>query len=482
MRVALLIAGYLRTFKHNIENIQENIINKFPHVDIYIHITKDEILDDKYDNHIDIDEEIIFINKTLKPIVLLVEPNLDYTEIKKENVLYNQWGKFFKLNSLKNINEISFKKSYDLVIKYRPDLKFIDNSIFPPIFKKGLVYIPQDTKMDKTRLENISDPYLCDTFAYGDSKTMDNYFSLFNNLKELNEKYGYVPETLLYNHLNNNNILYSLEDIKYKILLSSCNIFAICGDSGSGKSTLGKILKTCFDNSFMLECDRYHKWERGDENWGTYTHLNPDANFLEKMSDDIFDLKVGKEIYHVDYDHKTGKFTEKQEINPSENIIVCGLHSLYTTQDNPYNLKIFIDTDNTLKSKWKIKRDVLERGHNIENVLAQIEKRKEDYVKYILPQRDKSDMIINFFTDQKLDLKKLDSKDNIKLRLLIDKKYNISKPLKGLKGLIDFKIKKNEQYHEIVIPKYIKIHTIPTTTNSYYDYILFFIFQMIQNG
>ena len=78
-----------------------------------------------------------------------------------------------------------------------------------------------------------------------------------------------------------------------------CNVFAIAGDSGSGKTTLGNYLKNYFSSSFMLECDRYHKWERGDKNWDNYTHLNPEANYISKFSDDVYNLKMNNRLIGV---------------------------------------------------------------------------------------------------------------------------------------------------------------------------------------
>ncbi len=482
MRVALLIAGYLRTFKHNIDNLKEHILDVFPGVDIYVHLTKNEDSEDKYYNNVNIEEDIKFINTELNPRALLVEANQNFWPDEKDRTtLYNQWAKFSKLNTLKQMNERINRVEYDMVIKYRPDLNFISSDIFPQDLSTLSLHIPQDSKIDRLKLRSTDDNYICDAFAYGTSATMDQYFALYDNLGPLVKKYGTVSETLLAEYLSQEKIDYKLIDINYRILLSSCNIFAIAGDSGSGKSTLGKLLKTCFNNSFMLECDRYHKWERGDHNWKTYTHLNPEANFLEKMVDDIFDLKVGKQIYHVDYDHKTGKFTDQEIIDPSDNIIICGLHSLYTHQDNPYNLKIFIDTDTTLKTKWKIKRDVLERGHPLENVLLQIEKRRDDYERFILPQRENSDLIINFFTDEDLNLDDLNTQDNIKLRLLIDKKYNINKALKYLMTYVPIKVKAIRGFNEIIISEYKptpRYKNLPQI-GDFYDYILYFIFSII---
>ena len=365
MKAAILISGYLRTFELNIESINK-IKSKFNEVDIFLHITNNESTQDKYMNN---DYDIEFIKSNLNPKVIVVEDNIIYSHDKNINNIFNLWFKYYKLNNLKIENEKNFGL-YDIVIKYRPDLSI--NSDIDFIIDDDNIYIPEDSKIDKNKLLNSNDSYICDIFSYGSSKAMDKYFSIYNNIPTLIEKYGYVSETLLYHYLNDNKIKYKLIDVDYMILLSMCNVFAICGDSGSGKTTIGELLKNYFSNSFMLECDRYHKWERGDDNWKSVTHLNPDANYISKMNEDIFDLKIGKSIYQVDYDHHTGRFTEKEKIETSDNIIICGLHSLYSENEKLYDLKIFMDTDDNLKYKWKIKRDMSKRGYTFEKIMKQI--------------------------------------------------------------------------------------------------------------
>jgi uridine kinase len=283
-----------------------------------------------------------------------------------------------------------------------------------------------------------------------------------------------VSETLLFNHLKKNKIKYKKIDLDYSFVLSKCNVFAIAGDSGSGKTTLSNLLMNYFSNSFTLECDRYHKWERGDENWKKFTHLNPEANFLSKMSEDIFDLKIGKSIFQVDYDHKNGKFTQPQKIKKSDNIIVCGLHSLYNEDNSIYNLKIFMDTDSKLKFSWKLKRDQQKRGYTKEQVLSQIESRKEDFEKYILPQKNLSDLIINFHING-------EDYENLKLNIYINKRFNyqkISNHFKRQKIKFDIESKKYDftclcfhtyQEHNL---------SLNNKTNTYYDYIIFTILNL----
>jgi uridine kinase len=484
VKTALLIAGYLRSFKVNLPLIKDRVLDKFKDIDIYIHITKNETKNDKYFNMTNEVEDISYIKNILNPKSILLEDNLEIFDNPKENNLHNTWIKYYKLNEIKKINEKLYGE-YDLVIKYRPDLNITMDEIFPKELEDK-IYIPEKSLIDKSKLENPNDNYMCDIFAYGKSKLMDQYFNIYNNLEQLSKKYGYTPETIIYEHLNKEQIPYKLIDLEYSMILSMCNTFAICGDSGSGKSTLSNILQEYFSNSFVLECDRYHKWERNDENWKKFTHLNPEANYITKMENDIFDLKIGKTIHQVNYDHSNGKFTQKEKIEKSDNIIVCGLHSLYSENHGAYNLKIFIDTDINLKTKWKIKRDMQNRGYSIEETLKQIEARKEDYYKYIYPQRDKSDIIINFFTDKDFDINKINEDDTVNLRILINKKYSLIDILSHLsKKEIEFKIKSNNEiFNEIVFYKYKKCNILENSNisfDNYYDYIMFFILSLQQN-
>jgi uridine kinase len=204
------------------------------------------------------------------------------------------------------------------------------------------------------------------------------------------------------------------------------------------------MIKNLFTDSFILECDRYHKWERGDSNWNNFTHLNPEANYIAKMTTDVFNLKIGNNIYQVDYDHKNGKFTDNELIESVDNILICGLHSLYIP-DNIINLKIYIDTDDNLRIPWKIKRDMAKRGYTIDNILNQINSRKNDFNEYIYPQRELSDIIINFYTNTIFDIDSFqpESEQPVFLRIGIKETYNLSNLLKKIDMI---KIKDENQF------------------------------------
>lgn len=481
MRVALLIAGYLRNYTINVEYIKDSLLKKYDKVDIYLHITKDENSQDKYFNLIEEEKDIKHVIDILSPVSVIIESNFQYINDKLSNNTINHWAKLYKLNALKCINEKTIGKLYDIVIRYRPDVSLNDLDFLD--VKDDKLTIPCDSKIDKSKLLNSDDLYLCDAFAYGSSIIMDQYFDIFCNIKQLMLNYGHISETLLYNYLSDKNILYSLKDIKYSFILSKCNTIAICGDSGAGKSVLSNVLKNLFNNSVVLEGDRYHKWERSDESWKNITHLNPTANHITKMQSDVFNLKMGNTIYQVDYDHNTGRFTTTQPISSSDNLIVCGLHSLYNNQDALYDLKIFMDTERKLKTKWKVRRDVSTRGYSIQQVLSSIAKREEDYYTHILPQKKYADVIIRFFSYEDILIEDLIIEEPVSLELLVNRKYNIDNILEFFNRVnLEYELEAIGKFYKFIFKEYQPVDlssgkSIPKT-NSYYDYISFIILNL----
>ena len=381
--VALLISGYIRSFTDVFASISENLIepNTEFEFDIFLHFSKENSTG-KYRND---DVDLGDINKMVKCKTIIIDNSITFNDNIKHNDIYCQNYKMYILNQYKNQRAIIEDKQYDIVFRIRPDL-YLQSKIILNNIENDVVYLPKNSKIDKNKLQNIDDPYTCDILAYGSNDIMNKYFDYFTHLDELIRKYDSVNETLLWYYLKNNMITVKEINICFTVVLSKCNTIAITGDSGSGKTTLSNILINYFSDSVLLECDRYHKWERGDNNWEHFTHLNPESNYLMKMQEDVFDLKLGKDIYQVDYDHSIGKFTTKQLIESKNNVIICGLHSLYLDR-NIVDLKIYMDTQECLRLYWKITRDMKLRNYNKEKIVEQINKRSSDFNKYILQQK-----------------------------------------------------------------------------------------------
>lgn len=174
-------------------------------------------------------------------------------------------------------------------------------------------------------------------------------------------------------------------------------VIAVTGDSGSGKTSFAQFLNTRLNQhrTVFIEGDGLHRWERGNNNWRNYTHLDPKANELHKQLGIAERLKYHRSAEGRDYLHSSGTFSKFYTIKPKEFIILIGLHSWYLPRMREIiDLKIYLDTEERLRRHWKIIRDMQGRGYTREKVISQIESRLEDAKVYIQPQREFADILI----------------------------------------------------------------------------------------
>lgn len=174
-------------------------------------------------------------------------------------------------------------------------------------------------------------------------------------------------------------------------------MIGIAGESGAGKNTLSTMLRDVFDPATTMEIagDDYHKWERGHEAWQDYTPLSPKANELHSMLSHTHQLWSGRSISNRSYDHVTGKFTLPRTQVPQKTMIVQGLHTFYLRRlRDQFDLKVFLNPDQRLRTDWKIHRDMTERGHSPEAVLTSMKQREPDSIKHIQPQKEYADWTI----------------------------------------------------------------------------------------
>lgn len=193
-------------------------------------------------------------------------------------------------------------------------------------------------------------------------------------------------------------------------------LIGIAGNSGAGKNTLSDVFFDLFGKnaSSLIEGDDYHKWERGNQKWQDYTHLNPRANYLETLAQHILMLLQGQPVYKSHYDHSSGHFTAERLIATSKNIIVQGLHTLYPrVLRQIMDIKIFVGPHEQLRSFWKIRRDFKERGHEISKIISSIKMREQDASLHINPQRQFSDWILEY-TPYDLNLLNINDESSVK--------------------------------------------------------------------
>lgn len=228
-------------------------------------------------------------------------------------------------------------------------------------------------------------------------------------------------------------------------------LVGIGGDSASGKHTLARVLRNLFGKkrSLVIHGDSFHKWERGNENWKVYTHLDPSANRLHQHLDQAIALSDGNAIELVHYDHATGTFTAPQQVKPNQFILFVGLHPFYLKRMRElFFIKVYVDTDDTLRQYWKLRRDVSRRGYQPEAVLEQIAGRQEDRKKYIEPQKDFADLIIRYEPCEGIDLSRLPQKPpRIKAIYRLDNSVDLEALLSPLSNVPSLSVRHTSTVH-----------------------------------
>jgi phosphoribulokinase len=180
-------------------------------------------------------------------------------------------------------------------------------------------------------------------------------------------------------------------------------LIGVAGDSGCGKSTFLRRLTDLFGEEFMtvICLDDYHSLDRKGRKEAGVTALDPRANNFDLMAEQIKALKSGQRIHKPIYNHETGEIDPPEWIEPNKVVVIEGLHPLYDERvRNLLDFSVYLDISDEVKIQWKIQRDMEERGHTYDDVIASINARKPDFSAYIEPQRQYADVVIQVLPTQ----------------------------------------------------------------------------------
>jgi len=180
-------------------------------------------------------------------------------------------------------------------------------------------------------------------------------------------------------------------------------IIGICGGSASGKTTVSQRIIEALDvpwvtlislDSFyrVLDDEDMKKVHRNEHNFD-----HPDAFDFELLIETLDKLKQGKCVDVPIYNfvthsrEKRGKKMYGASVIIVEGILIFVNKKLVDMMD----MKIFIDTDSDIRLARRLKRDIMDRGRDLEGVLKQYNKFvKPSFDYYIAPSVTHADLIV----------------------------------------------------------------------------------------
>jgi uridine kinase len=178
-------------------------------------------------------------------------------------------------------------------------------------------------------------------------------------------------------------------------------LIGIAGASGSGKTLVTKNIydKLGSEKVVILQEDSYYKDlshipfdERTGKNFD-----HPDAFDHTHLINQIEDLLSGQSIKQPIYDYTThSRKKESRKIGPHDVVFLEGILVLSEPRlRKMMDIKVFVDTDPDICFIRRLKRDLVERGRDVNSIINQYtETVRPMYFQFIEPSKRYSDIII----------------------------------------------------------------------------------------
>lgn len=197
---------------------------------------------------------------------------------------------------------------------------------------------------------------------------------------------------------NEDNILNEIKFYKNK---NEILFIGIAGGTASGKTSVANELiknlnqeKVTFVNldSYYIDLSHLDLEERKKFNFD-----HPDSIDWNLIYQNLYNLFKLKEAYKPVYSFSLYNRTQEFEVlEPAKIVILEGLFALYKKElRSLMDLKIFVSAPDDIRLIRRIKRDVSERGRDIDSIIEQyLNFVRPMYIEYIKPTKNYADIII----------------------------------------------------------------------------------------
>lgn len=187
-------------------------------------------------------------------------------------------------------------------------------------------------------------------------------------------------------------------------------LIGITGESASGKSTICREIKNVIEQMSMpvtvLSTDNYfNDISALIKKYGSFDELiangydidSPKSFQLTTLKNDLIDLSEGLDIKAPMYlPNGTGvSLPNAFDVHSEKIIVVEGIATLYEDIKDVFDVKIYIEANNSVRKERFIKRACEERNQNYENALKQWNYLLNAGEKYVIPNRKEADFVLN---------------------------------------------------------------------------------------
>jgi uridine kinase len=175
-------------------------------------------------------------------------------------------------------------------------------------------------------------------------------------------------------------------------------IIAITGGSGAGKTTIAQALGRIISAPVIAE-DDYYRCSSSIANFNADTHNfdEPEAKEHSLLAEHLALAKTGAPFDKPLYDLVTHRrCAEVERIEPASALIVEGIHLLTSPSLRElFDLRVFIEADESLRLGRRMIRDVEMRGRTPHSVLTQFFTNvRPMHEAHVAPQRDYADLVL----------------------------------------------------------------------------------------
>jgi uridine kinase len=178
-------------------------------------------------------------------------------------------------------------------------------------------------------------------------------------------------------------------------------LVGIAGGTGSGKTSLAVKIRDRVgeERCLLVAQDSYYKdgstLSPADQAALNYDH--PDAFDTSLLVQDLRDLKAGRPVPCLTYDHAT--YSRRVLPDPLKPMPVVILEGLLILAEEPLrrlmDIKLFIDTDADVRILRRLNRDLHERGRTFESVERQyLDSVRPMHLEFVEPSKRYADLII----------------------------------------------------------------------------------------